>query len=356
MKNYKEIQRMIETALDRNKGGKIAICPFGENGLVTKEILNKCYGINEVAIIDNKLSKWNSGIMSVDDLAETETENWTILLNSTVESVNYELESQIERVIPGTEIVNIMAPIMVEEAGKREFYLSLRDQIKTRNIIDHELVRMGSIYDGGYILVNDFAMVKKAYSFGIGMDIAWEEKMADIGNMEIFMYDPTIRKVSDFNPRFHFFSQGIAGTDSLDRKYLSMESILKENGDLNNKNLILKMDVEGAEYDFILNTEETIIDNFMQMSFEFHGITVNEKENMVLRTFEKLNKTHFPVWIHANNNGKIVKIGQDILPDLLELTYVNKRLYKYDNSKINYPINLDSPNIRTRKEIILGTW
>ena len=362
MKNLKAIQRMIEAAFCESaelewRQMKIAICPFGENGFTTKEVLNKCYGIDEVAIIDNKWSKWNPKIISVADLEKVNAEDWIILLNSTIESVNCELENQIKMVLPKAKIINIIEePVVVENSEKQKFYSLLKEKLKTRNVLNHELIRVGKLNDGGYILLNDFTTAVHAYSFGIGSDVSWELDMVNNGVMDVFMYDPTICKLPQYHRGFHFSQIGISGKDSIDNKYLSMKSILKRNNDLDNKNLILKMDVEGAEWDFILNTEEEILDNFIQMSFEFHNLISEENEDIVLKTFDKLNHTHCPIWVHANNSGINVKIGSNILPGLLEVTFVNKKLYEFGNKTIHYPISLDSPNIRTRREIELGIW
>lgn len=352
-----EIKKMIEESW----GGEIAICPFGKNGVTTKTILNQCYGINEIAIIDNYLKKWNPNILSVEDLSGVEgAGNWVILLNATDELVNRELETQIRRVLSEVKIINILSPGGLYCAHKKDFYLELKKRTKTKTVLGHELIRVGNMHDGGYIFLNDFKSVKRAYSFGIGGDISWETDLITMGAMDVFMYDPSVSDIPAYNSRFHFSSIGIAGKDKRGDNgycYLSMESILRINGDLRNKNLILKMDVEGAEYEFIQNTEEELLDNFMQMSFEFHGFLVEGKrEDIILRIFDKLSNTHFPVWVHANNNGRRIEFDNGILPDLLEITFVNKRLYEFGDKENSYPIALDSPNIPDREEIILGVW
>lgn len=45
---------------------QFVIFSFGENGLLTKKVLNECFGIQEKYIVDNKLSKYNSKIKELD--------------------------------------------------------------------------------------------------------------------------------------------------------------------------------------------------------------------------------------------------------------------------------------------------
>lgn len=349
-----EIQRMIENALSQKKD-KFVICPFGENGIQTKYILNHCYGIKEEKIIDNKFCKYNREILSVNDLREIDTTGWVILLNSTFPGVNDLLEKAIRKVKNDISIINIMEPLMVEDVSKSDFYHELKKKTRTRKVLDYNLVRCGKMGDGGYIFVDDFSGVGKAYSFGIGNEITWDMDIAD-KKIDVHMYDPTIERFPAYNPYFHFHRIGLAGKDCKDSGYLSLESILRENGDLNNKNLILKMDIEEFEWEVLENTDEEILDNFLQMSFEFHKLLNAKNEKRVLEVFEKLGHTHQAIWVHANNMGYSAKVEDGILPSLLEMTLVNRKVYRFSDEVIQYPMNLDYPNLAYRKEVILGEW
>lgn len=55
------IRRCIENRLEQGQNNFI-IFPFGDVGMRTKNILNVAYGIEEMAIIDNNLCKYNKSI------------------------------------------------------------------------------------------------------------------------------------------------------------------------------------------------------------------------------------------------------------------------------------------------------
>jgi hypothetical protein len=46
--------------------------------------------------------------------------------------------------------------------------------------------------------------------------------------------------------------------------------MLKENGHLNEKNMIFKMDVEGAEWETLKDTPEDVLLQFKYLAFEYH--------------------------------------------------------------------------------------
>lgn len=60
--HYKNI---IENNIDLNS--KIAIFPYGNQGVEFKRILNDVYGKKEQYIIDNKLSKYNKEFFDFDE-------------------------------------------------------------------------------------------------------------------------------------------------------------------------------------------------------------------------------------------------------------------------------------------------
>lgn len=56
--DYQKIKNAVEKALGEGKRDFI-IYPYGEYGVMAKQILNDSFGIQEKWIIDNKLSKYN---------------------------------------------------------------------------------------------------------------------------------------------------------------------------------------------------------------------------------------------------------------------------------------------------------
>ena len=51
---------------------------------------------------------------------------------------------------------------------------------------------MGNIYDGSYVMLDDFKNIKIAYSIGIGKKIQFDKALADKG-IDVYMYDHTFK-------------------------------------------------------------------------------------------------------------------------------------------------------------------
>ena len=242
-----------------------------------------------------------------------------------------------------------------------EYYELLRSILTIKKVVGKNFVRVGRPHDGGYIMVDNFhAADKIAYSFGIGNDVSWDLNMAARG-YDVFMYDPTINALPQENQKFHFFKEGIAGIEMKEKSLNTLEHFVKMNGHEYNDDMILKMDVEGAEWSFLATVSTELLNKFDQLVFEIHFM-IDEKNqsemNATLACLKKINKTHSLVHLHANNARPFLIFDDKVLfPSLLELTYVKTPNYELiDDENIFLPIPLDAPNNWARPEIPLGYW
>lgn len=178
---------------------------------------------------------------------------------------------------------------------------------------------------------------------------------------DVFMYDPTIDALPQSNDAFHFFKEGISGIADEKNHLNTLESFIKTNGHEGKRNMILKMDVEGAEWSFLSTVSSKTLSQFDQMTFEFHNLISPKSQEAMDQTidcFWKINQTHSLVHVHANNYGSFITINEKILfPDTLELTYVKTANYELEyDENISLPIPLDRPNNPRLPEILLGFW
>lgn len=242
----------------------------------------------------------------------------------------------------------------------QEFYERLRTLLKIKKVIGKNFVRLGKHNDGGYITVDNFTAGGVAYSFGIAGDVSWDAAMAARG-YDIFMYDPTIDALPATNEHFHFFRQGIAGFEFPNQSLNTLDNFVKLNGHSNRNDMILKMDVEGAEWSFLATVSSELLSRFDQLIFEFHNLIADKDQsvmNATLACLNKINRTHSLVHLHANNCSPFIILDDKILmPDVLELTYVKTANYTLaDDEEIFLPKPFDEPNSPYRNEIPLGFW
>ena len=199
-----------------------------------------------------------------------------------------------------------------------------------------------------------------AYSFGISTEISWDFAMSQRG-YDIFMYDMTIDGLPLESEVFHFFKEGIGGRKDVEKSLDTLENFINRNGHENNHDMILKMDVEGAEWDFLENVSSSTLNQFEQLVFEFHDLTspkTFEEMDRTLNLIDKINLTHTLVHLHGNNCGHYINVENiGVIPDVLELTYLRTENHKFhDDKEIFLPTHLDTPNNFQVADIPLGYW
>lgn len=240
------------------------------------------------------------------------------------------------------------------------------------------LVRIGPKTDGGYVI--DKRVIKKSNTIitcGLNDDWEFEKDFLKFNkDCKIIAYDHTVNK-EFWNKRFkknlidllkfkklnlkkiidifkhyeyrsffnnknnHHIKKVVLNKKS--RNEVSIKKILS-----NQKNIILKVDIEGDEYNLLkkINTEYKKINLLI---IEFHKISknINKIKKFILSRKFKI------IHVHANNFGGIDKNSN---PNVLEITLINIAKFKTSNLKSNveYPIpGLDFRNLTRRNDIDL---
>src|SRR5688572_26729357 len=133
---------------------------------------------------------------------------------------------------------------------------SLFDALQPVALANCRLERFGEAHDGGYLLCGNLLDdVAAGYSYGIGGYDKWG---CDISTR----FDVTLHQYDCFNTKrpacpggdtiFHAECVGMSRTVDRDRVFDTIENQLVKNGD-RAKRLVMKMDVEGAEWEALLS-------------------------------------------------------------------------------------------------------
>lgn len=220
--------------------------------------------------------------------------------------------------------------------------------------------RIGNERDGGYLLVDNFAKDNKGitYSFGISNDISFDDAISKQG-YDVYMYDHTISGISSNNERLHYFKQGIGDADGkMDDKLNTLEYYLDVNGHNNASNMILKMDVEGAEWDFFKSVRKDTLKRFDQIVMEIHHfVGLRITADRIIKGLEKLNETHQLVWIHSNNYGVAKRVNGRIYTNAFEVCFLNKSNYNFKEPEMDYcDMKYDYPNWNMRIDFNMKRW
>jgi len=201
--------------------------------------------------------------------------------------------------------------------------------------------RYGCNNDGGYVIAELDETYDCYISAGISNEESFSRDFINKHNMNNnYAFDGTIDEYPiQYTENITFFKKNINSFNNVNNTNLSFL--------INNfNNIFLKMDIEGGEYSWLLQINETELSKFKQIVIEFHGINNDEwgcsYENKI-KCLEKLSSTHYIVHAHGNNFG----LTQNNIPDVIELTYVNKNYFKTPPELNKQPLpikNLDFPN------------
>lgn len=210
----------------------------------------------------------------------------------------------------------------------------------------------GFLADGGYVLTDDLNNINIAYSFGVDSEFSFELKLADNG-IDSYMYDPTVKSldfskynkdynnffnnnISYYQKKLHFFQIGIAHSKNKNNTMKTLEELMKINGHLNKSNMILKMDIESAEWMILKELSSDILKKFIYISFELHfGQKPEEYYSDIIK---KLSKYHQVIFIRCNDWGEMVEFGYNRFCNCIELTYILKKGNKFLKDNSIYPL------------------
>lgn len=240
----------------------------------------------------------------------------------------------------------------------REIFVRLVKPLAPFEAVGVPKKRFGGPLDGGYVMLDDFEGIAGVYSMGIGREISWDLAMAQL-RLPVFQFDHSIDKLPYFHPLFHFEKKRIGARANAADGTESIDSIVRRHGH-ENKDLILKIDVELAEWDILAKIDPEVLRNFRQIAIEIHGFTMLLPDKgwieRATRAIGNLTRFHKVVHVHANTTSRLFCSDNLVIPDMLEFTLAREDAYSLRESYEFFPGPLDRPNDPLCRDISLGTF
>jgi hypothetical protein len=206
-----------------------------------------------------------------------------------------------------------------------------------------ELIRIGSSADGGYLLPDDLSGVQMCVSPGVANNWGFELELLSIYQIRSLMIDASI-ETPKLQPGLEF--QKLWLGPSNDKNTLSMNSIIRNQLELGNHELLLQMDIEGAEYACLMATDLELLSKFRIAVIEFHDLEMwkinSYFSKVVAPLFGKLTELFDIVHLHPNNGGLNFNWHGVKHPSGIELTFHRKDRANGYSGKRNLPNRLDS--------------
>ena len=186
------------------------------------------------------------------------------------------------------------------------------------------LKRFGSANDGGYLMCeNLIEPLDAAYSYGVGRNDDWGCEMSRRYHVPVHQYDcfdPARPTCNGGTFVFHDECVGDREGDRGSHFFDTLENQIRKNGDIG-RHLIIKMDIEGAEWDSLLAAPDELLASIPQIAMEMHGFD----DPKIVKVLRKLNRNFYLVNLHFNNWSCTPKAAP--LPAwAYQALWVNKRI------------------------------
>lgn len=217
-------------------------------------------------------------------------------------------------------------------------------------------IRVGTAGDGGYVICKAVLRTPRLISLGLGLEVTAESELLDAG-YEVIAADGSVENpfpghVNFKFAKYHIANRQISGTPTLTfREFVKMF-----NWDTNVE--IVKIDIEGAEYDLLLK-DLSIIQKARQIVIEFHGFELlgdQKFRDILIDLLATFHETHKPIHVHANNGAPGIRMAGGEWPTLLEVTFLRNEECINSRNHGPFPTNLDFPNTSLRPDIDLNPF
>ncbi len=186
------------------------------------------------------------------------------------------------------------------------------------------LKRFGSANDGGYLMCeNLIEPLDAAYSYGVGSNDDWGCELSRRYHVPVHQYDcfDPARPICD-DGTFVFHNECVGNRSGYTGSHVfdTMENQIRKNGDTGRR-LIIKMDIEGGEWDSLLAAPDELLASIPQITMEMHGFD----DPKIVEVLRKLKRNFYLVNLHFNNWSCTPKAAP--LPAWAYQTHwVNKRI------------------------------
>jgi len=195
-----------------------------------------------------------------------------------------------------------------------------------------ELIRIGGTGDGSYLVPNDLDGIDACFSPGVNNFKNFEDELTHQFGIKCHM--------CDFSSEPEKFSTPlIDGMQTFKKKWLDIDggkdsiSLREWVNELScnaSKDLILQIDIEGAEYRNLLAADLFTLKRFRIIVIELHGLNAFKDPEFFSKEvgalLAKLERTHVSIHAHPNNCcGDSVEPETGLnIPNVIEVTYLRR--------------------------------
>lgn len=221
--------------------------------------------------------------------------------------------------------------------------------------------RFGESHDGGYLSCMDHmekSDLRAAYSMGVSHHDKWSSDVFTKFNIPVYQYDCTVAAPAEDCAQCHFFQACLQSELDPTAKNLTLREAVNQhtkNRDVTKKarkrSLLMKMDIEGAEWKILAQSDLQTLSNFRQLVIEFHGLQREDRHAEYLAAMKRLHKAGFQVvHVHGNNCCDVYSKDGLAIPEAIEVT-LDAMSEKLDSCENPTTLDLDMRNLKDLPDI-----
>lgn len=218
---------------------------------------------------------------------------------------------------------------------------------------DKKLIRLGGNGDGGYLIPDDLSDVNFCFSPGVSNFAYFEEDLSKYG-IKSFLADYSVNQAPTNNINFKFLKKFLGILN--DEKNITLETWVNSNCSFDESDLILQMDIEGCEYDILIDANIELLKRFRIIIIEFHDLQNLFNPigfSIINKCFDKLLDNFVIVHSHPNNTlGSVKYKNYEVIP-VMEFTFLRKDRITNMTRNFNFPHLLDSDCVKNNTTIAL---
>jgi hypothetical protein len=233
-----------------------------------------------------------------------------------------------------------------------------------------KLIRLGGDRDGAYLVPDDLHGIDACFSPGVANRKDFEDELGSVYGVRSHMVDFSSEESKFVTPL-------IDGMQTFDKKWLgsdsnpetvSLEDWVAQKEAIKSGDLLLQMDIEGAEYENLLDASLDLLARFRILVVEFHGVhrhlSSGEPDNPLTLVTKKLEKLFITVHAHPNNCCRTHRLpgSRIVVPSAVEVTFLRKDRFTGNLGSPRHHVQLPHPldiraNVASKKPVYLsGNW
>jgi Methyltransferase FkbM domain len=217
---------------------------------------------------------------------------------------------------------------------------------------EHNLIRLGGEGDGGYLVPDDFEGIEAAFSPGVDDRAMFESDMLARG-IPCFLADASVERAPIVHPKMQFIKKYLGVVSS--GNFITLDEWVDVSAP-GTGDLLLQMDIEGAEWPVLLNVSDHSLKRFRMIVVELHAMDrlLDRYGAIIIQSvMQRLLRDFAIVHVHPNNYGGAVHRGSLTIPRVLEVTLLRRDRLRESNKPLFFPHPLDRVNNDQMADIAL---